>query len=167
MSEWPIGGENLSVTSWTVQPASVDSPDAVAVIRDYLADIIARYHGRPATPQEVDLAISEDPTDDLAVFFTGGRGPVVEGCAGYRFVNPGTAELKRVYVRPEARGTGGGVALLTAVEESAVSFGATSIRLDTRADLVEARALYTRHGYREVAPFNHDRYAEHWFEKRL
>jgi 4-hydroxy-4-methyl-2-oxoglutarate aldolase len=42
-----------------------------------------------------------------------------------------------------------------------------TLRLDTRADLTEARRLYTRHGYREVAPFNDGPYADHWFAKTL
>ncbi|MFJ6672950.1 GNAT family N-acetyltransferase [Actinosynnema sp. NPDC091369] len=145
----------------------MDSPTAVAVIRTYLADIIARYYGRPATPAEVDLAIADDPTDDLVRFFVGRHGGQVRGCVGFRLVDRETAEMKRMFVDPAARGTGGGAALLAAVEEAAVSFGASAIRLDTRTDLVEARALYAKHGYREVPAFNSDRYAEHWFEKRL
>ncbi|MFI9009380.1 GNAT family N-acetyltransferase [Actinosynnema sp. NPDC053489] len=152
---------------WTVQPEPVDSPVAVAVIRTYLTDIIGRYYGRPATPAEVDRAIADDPTDDLVAFFVGRRGGAVRGCVGFRLVDRETAEMKRMFVDPAARGTGGGAALLAAVEEAAVSFGASAIRLDTRTDLVEARALYAKHGYREVSPFNDDRYAEHWFEKRL
>ncbi|MEV8437601.1 GNAT family N-acetyltransferase [Actinosynnema sp. NPDC051121] len=167
MSEWPSAGENLPMSSWTVQPEPVDSPTAVAVIRTYLADIIARYYGRPATPAEIDQAIADDPTDDLARFFVGRRDGEVRGCVGFRLVDRETAEMKRMFVDPAARGTGGGAALLAAVEEAAVSFGAAAIRLDTRTDLVEARALYARHGYREVPAFNDDRYAEHWFEKRL
>lgn len=155
------------MSSWTVQPEPFDSPTAVAVIRSYLTDIIARYYGRPATPAEVDQAISDDPTDDLAGFFVGRRHGEVRGCVGFRMVGARTAELKRMFVEPTARGTGGGAALLAAVEEAAVSFGASAIRLDTRTDLVEARALYARHGYREVPAFNDDRYADHWFEKRL
>jgi hypothetical protein len=38
------------------------------------------------------------------------------------------------------------------------------LRLDTRQDLVEARVLYARHGFREVEPFNTGRYADHWLE---
>lgn len=45
--------------------------------------------------------------------------------------------------------------------------GARHMRLDTRHDLVEARALYARTGYAEVEPFNDDQYAEHWFAKSL
>jgi hypothetical protein len=39
--------------------------------------------------------------------------------------------------------------------------------LDTRSDLVEARALYARLGYQETEPHNYDPYAEHWFAKNL
>ncbi|NYV79008.1 GNAT family N-acetyltransferase, partial [Streptomyces sp. UH6] len=39
--------------------------------------------------------------------------------------------------------------------------------LDTRSDLVEARALYARLGYRETPPHNDGVYAEHWFAKDL
>ncbi|WP_433271847.1 GNAT family N-acetyltransferase [Actinosynnema sp. CS-041913] len=155
------------MTTWTVQPVAADGAEARTLIRTYLADIIGRYYGRPATDAEVDQAISDDPTDDLVAFFVGRLDGKPLACAGFRLVDPGTAELKRLFVHSAARGLGGGAALLAAVEEAAVSIGATAIRLDTRADLVEARKLYARHGYAEVAPFNDDRYAEHWFEKRL
>jgi hypothetical protein len=42
-----------------------------------------------------------------------------------------------------------------------------ALRLDTRHDLAEARRMYARHGYREVAPFNESPYADHWFAKPL
>jgi GNAT superfamily N-acetyltransferase len=155
------------VTSWTVQTVPLDSPVAVALIRAYLVDIIGRYYGRPATDAEVDRAIADDPTDDLTAFFVADLAGRPSGCAGFRMVDPITAELKRLYVTPSARGLGGGAALLGAVERAAVSLGATTVRLDTRSDLVEARALYARHGYREVAPFNDDRYAGHWLVRVL
>ncbi|MFD7653403.1 GNAT family N-acetyltransferase [Actinosynnema sp. NPDC059797] len=145
----------------------VDNPLATALVRDYLTEIIGRYYGRPATPGEVDRAIAEDPTDDLVCFYVGSHRGRPAGCAGFRLVGPTTAELKRMYVAAGARGTGGGAALLAAVERGAAALGARSVRLDTRADLVEARALYAGHGYEEVAPFNADPYAQYWFEKRL
>ena len=42
-----------------------------------------------------------------------------------------------------------------------------TMRLDTRNDLVEARALYAKHGFAEIDRYNDAVYAEHWFEKRL
>ncbi len=41
------------------------------------------------------------------------------------------------------------------------------LRLDTRADLLEARRLYARHGYREAPPFSRRPYADYWYEKAL
>ncbi|WP_305070623.1 GNAT family N-acetyltransferase [Micromonospora tarensis] len=88
------------------------------------------------------------------------------GCAGLRW-RPDFAELTRVFVRPAHRGVGGGAALLAAVEQAARAAGAYRIRLDTRHDLVEARALYARHGYVEIPAYSRGPYAEHWFEKQL
>ena len=45
--------------------------------------------------------------------------------------------------------------------------GLTKLRLETNRALTEAQALYRAEGYREVAPFNAEPYAHHWFEKRL
>ncbi|MGC5412529.1 GNAT family N-acetyltransferase, partial [Streptomyces sp. DT225] len=73
----------------------------------------------------------------------------------------------RVYVRPEFRGTGGGGLVLAALEERARALGAALLRLDTRHDLVEARGLYAKHGFREVPAFNRGPYAEHWFAKEV
>ncbi len=57
--------------------------------------------------------------------------------------------------------------LLHAVEDAARHHAVTRIRLDTRSDLAEARHLYTENGFREVAPFNDGRFADHWYEKTL
>jgi GNAT superfamily N-acetyltransferase len=97
------------------------------------------------------------------VFFDGE--PV--GCGGFRVVSPGLAELTRIYVRPSLRGRGGAAVLLRELERAAVGFGLTTARLDTRKDLVEARRLYSRHGYVEIPAFNSSPYADHWFEKSL
>jgi len=56
---------------------------------------------------------------------------------------------------------------LGAADGAAMELGASAIRLDTRHDLVEARAMYARYGYREIAAYNDSRYADHWFEKSL
>ena len=78
-----------------------------------------------------------------------------------------TVELTRVFVRPALRGTGGGARLLAAVEEAARGLGAGRIVLDTRLDLVEARALYTRHGYAEIPAYSAGPYAEVWYAREL
>jgi GNAT superfamily N-acetyltransferase len=72
-----------------------------------------------------------------------------------------------MFVRPEARGTGVAAMLLAAAEQRARADGASVVRLNTRNDLVEARALYAKHGYQEIPPYGDDPLAEHWFEKKL
>ncbi|MGW4489583.1 GNAT family N-acetyltransferase [Amycolatopsis sp. NPDC004368] len=159
-------------TNWTITPISVDHFDARAILREYLTDVASRYWGRPATEAEVDQALADEPGTDLVAptgAFLVARLPdgTVAGCAGTRVVRPGLNELTKVYVRPEHRGRGGGARLVAAAEDAVRSLGAEVLRLDTRHDLVEARALYARIGYTEVEPFNDDKYAEHWFSKTL
>jgi GNAT superfamily N-acetyltransferase len=158
------------VTTWTTHPNRPDARDAAILLREYMAEMVRRWHGRPERPEEVTWALAEMPSDDLApptglLLLARGNGQLA-GCAGLRW-RPRWAELTRVYVRPAHRGTGGGAALLAAAEAHSLAAGADRIRLDTRADLVEARALYARHGYVEIPAFNDGPYAQHWFEKLL
>lgn len=53
------------------------------------------------------------------------------------------------------------------LERFARTRGLSTLRLDTRADLTEARHLYARLGYEEVAPFNNGPHADHWFAETL
>jgi ribosomal protein S18 acetylase RimI-like enzyme len=72
-----------------------------------------------------------------------------------------------MWVDPTARGLGVGRRLLADLEARAQESGPRVVRLETNASLTEAIALYRSSGYREVDAFNDERYADHWFEKRL
>jgi ribosomal protein S18 acetylase RimI-like enzyme len=72
-----------------------------------------------------------------------------------------------MWVAPEARGVGTGRRLLHELERQARACGARVARLDTNRALTEAIAMYRQSGYVEVKPFSKERYAHHWFEKRL
>jgi GNAT superfamily N-acetyltransferase len=161
----------LSTPVWTVTSAPVDSADAVALLRLYFTDVVGRYYNRPASSAEVDAVMSEDPSGGLVppggLFLLARVGDSPAGCVGLRLLAPDIAEIKRMFVRPEMRGLGGGSQLLGAVEHAARELGARSTRLDTRHDLIEARSLYGRHGYIEIAPYSDNPYADHWLEKRL
>jgi len=63
------------------------------------------------------------------------------------------AELKRMFVDPDARGRGVGGALLTRIEADAAARGIREIVLETGDLNHAAQALYRRHGYREIAQF--------------
>ncbi|WP_327011813.1 GNAT family N-acetyltransferase [Dactylosporangium sp. NBC_01737] len=154
-----------------VQPASAPARQA---LRDYYHDIGGRYYDRPMTEAEIDDILTEDADEDLQPptgwFWVATLGDRLAGCIGLRYVTEDGArvgELTRVYVAGTARRRGLGVRLLTVAEEQARADGVTSLRLDVRTDLVEARALYTRHGFHEVPAFNDNPYAGHWFRKTL
>jgi GNAT superfamily N-acetyltransferase len=152
--------------------SSLEHPDAARMLRAYMTEMVDRYHGGPMPAWRVDEAMAEDPNDDLAVFLVAyrGAGPggtEAVGCAGLRVLPAGIGEVKRMYVHPGARRGGVGRALLEALAGHARERGLGVLRLDTRSDLVEARALYVRHGFVEIPAYNDGPYAEHWYEKRL
>ncbi|MER5632237.1 GNAT family N-acetyltransferase [Streptomyces nitrosporeus] len=157
--------------AWTVAPESFDTPDAALLRRDYYDEVASRYWGRPATGEEIVVGLTGDGAERLApptgLFVVGRHGGRAAACAGLLLIDAGTAEVTRVFVRPAFRSTGGGGLLLAAVESAARESGVSRVRLDTRNDLVEARGLYAKHGYREVPAFKRGPYAEHWFAKDL
>jgi DNA-binding MarR family transcriptional regulator/GNAT superfamily N-acetyltransferase len=89
------------------------------------------------------------------------------GCGALKLHGRDPAEIKRMWVAPTARGLGLGRRLLRELEGSAGRRGATRARLETNRALTEAVNLYRSAGYGEVAAFNDEPYADHWFEKRL
>jgi ribosomal protein S18 acetylase RimI-like enzyme len=89
------------------------------------------------------------------------------GCGALKFHTGQVAEVKRVWVSSTVRGLGLGRRLLLDLERRAREHPSRTIRLDTNATLTEAIAIYRAAGYQEVAAFNEEPYADHWFEKRL
>jgi GNAT superfamily N-acetyltransferase len=155
----------------TISVASPDTDDGRRVLRAYFADLVSRFHRRLATDEEIDAALAEEPSDDLApphgLFLLAYREQGVVGCGGLRVLPAGLGEVTRLFVVPGARGQGLGALLLDELEGAARARGLSRLRLDTRSDLVEARRLYARHGYAEVSPFSAGPYSEHWFAKAL
>ncbi|MEV3853257.1 GNAT family N-acetyltransferase [Streptomyces sp. NPDC050095] len=166
-------------TSWTVSPEPYDSPVAAELWRAYYTEVSDRWYrlheGRATDPAELEREVAAGGQEQLAPpqgqLLVGRYEGEPAGTAGVRLTDPRTdpvtAELTRVFVREELRGKGGAPLLVAAAEDAARALGAEVLRLDTRSDLVEARALYARLGYEETAPHNDGVYAEHWFSKKL
>ena len=154
-----------------IEVAAPDDDAARWVLRAYFDEVASRYYGRPATGDEVAAAMREEPSDDLVLphglILVAHEDGAVLGCAGLRLLPGRIGEVTRLFVVPAARRRGLGARLLDGLEDHARRHGVTTLRLDTRRDLAEARRLYARHGYREVLPFSHGPYADHWFEKTL
>ena len=155
---------------FTIETLHPDSAAAAVIVRAYLTDVASRWYGRPASLEEVDKALTEEPFDDLRGDSGCLLGVMEDGraiaCAGVRFVE-GIAELTKVFTLPTERGRGAGTLLLRAVEQLCRDREVSTIRLDTRAELAEACALYERLGFARVEPFNAEPYSDRWYAKAL
>ncbi|MFD4756512.1 GNAT family N-acetyltransferase [Streptomyces sp. NEAU-H3] len=162
---------------WAIAPEPHDSPTASDLWRAYYTEVSDRWYrlreGRDTDRDELARALAASDHSPLApphgLLLVGRYGGEAAGCVGLRAsrLGPDALELTRMYVRPAFRGLGGGGLLLRAAEVAGRERGARRLDLDTRHDLVEARGLYARHGWRETGPLWEDVYAERWFRKEL
>lgn len=154
----------------TIETVLPGAPTAVSILRRYTTEVASRWYGRPATDDEVDQALRDEPSDDL----TGTTGVLLVAlddgepvaCAGAR-LRGDVAELTKVFTLGEARGRGIGGRVVRAVERACLERGVGTVQLDTRGELGEACALYERLGYRQVDPFNDEPYSDRWYRKSL
>ncbi|MBC9711247.1 GNAT family N-acetyltransferase [Streptomyces sp. TRM66268-LWL] len=159
---------------WTISAEPVTGAGVDEVMREYFTEMGRRVLGRAANESELLAVMAHDPHTDLGppcgefLVARDGEGAFL-GCVGVRLLpgSSGTAELKRMYVRPDGRGSGLGRGLLHAVEETARKLGATLLVCETNTQLVEARSLYLRSGFEETAPYEGHGRADHWFAKVL
>ncbi|GGM36998.1 N-acetyltransferase [Micromonospora sonchi] len=128
-----------------------DSPVAQRLITAALADLGARYGGSgDDTP--VDPSEFVPPAGVFLVARLDGQ-PV--GCGGWRSHGDegDTAELKRMYTAPQARGRGVARTVLAAIERSAREHGRKRIILECGDRQPEAIALYAAAGYERIPNF--------------
>ena len=139
-------------------------PDARALVEAMVAELKRTFPpGLPGPPPPTAEEMSS-PRGCYAVLYEGGR--AVAG-GGLRELEPGVAEIKRMYVVPEARSRGLARRLLEELETAARDLGYARVRLDTGDPQPHARALYRSAGYREIDNYNDNGYASYWGEKAL
>ncbi|HEU0002740.1 MAG TPA: helix-turn-helix domain-containing GNAT family N-acetyltransferase [Ktedonobacteraceae bacterium] len=159
--------ERLLIASMVqITVADPTSQDARWCIEQYFTELGERFEagfdptlGISAHPHELT------PPAGLLLIARLREEPV--GCGALKFHENAVGELKRMWVAPRARGLGLGRRMLLALEHEAREAGMTVLHLETNHTLVEAIELYRHSGYQEVAAFNDEPYAHHWFEKRL
>lgn len=144
-------------------PTSADAQHCIAA---YFAELDARFDTGfdPAFSIPADTVDLVEPAGLLLV---ARRGDTPLGCGALKLHGRSPAEVKRMWVADSARGLGLGRRILEELERHARRLGVTVLRLETNRTLGEAIDLYRSAGYQEVAAFNDEPYADHWFEKRL
>jgi ribosomal protein S18 acetylase RimI-like enzyme len=130
-----------------------DLQSVIALFRDYAASL------------EIDLSYQDFEGEMAAMpgryapplgrlLLARHRGGLPAGCVALRpLEEPGTCEMKRLYVAPRARGVGLGRSLAAAVIGSAEQIGYAEIRLDTLPSMAQALDLYRALGFEAIAPY--------------
>lgn len=153
----------LGATQVVFEKCDVRDPRCQASLAAYFAELARRF------PQGFDPGDDAEGRQFLpprGTFLLAKIGSDHVGCGGLVFFDD-FVEIKRMWVDPDYRGIGIAGRLLAALEEEGARCGAGILRLDTNGILTEARALYARAGYREIARYNDNPYAEYWYEKSL
>jgi DNA-binding MarR family transcriptional regulator/GNAT superfamily N-acetyltransferase len=156
----------LVAASVDITPIDPEHPDAQYCLAEYVAELNRRSTrgfdpsvGATALPHEV-----RPPAGQFFVAYLQGE-PI--GCGAVKHHANAPAEIKRMWIAPQARGLGLGRRLLDTLEACAKAGGARVAHIETSAVLSEALSLYRSNGWIEVQPFNDEPFADHWLMKEL
>lgn len=130
-------------------------PDAVALRRAMVDELAPLYPEHAQDAGDGFDRLDASHADTVVTTFLVRQGGVAVACVTHRHApawGEDTAELKRLYVAPAARGRGLARRLVGLVEDDARAHGARRVVLDTGIRQPEAIALYLSAGYRAVAP---------------
>ena len=142
------------------------TPDAAWCLEQYTAELNERFEAGWDPSRSISAEADElVPPRGLMLVARLRDRPV--GCGALKFHPGAPTELKRMWISPDSRGLGLARRLLAELEGHAKAGGTRVVRLETNRALHEAIHLYRTCGYREVAAFNEEPYAHHWFEKQL
>jgi ribosomal protein S18 acetylase RimI-like enzyme len=162
-----MGEVDRLLTASTVEVRECDprEPQARFCLTTYYAELSERFDGGFDPSRKPFRDGDMTPPAGLLLVATLHGEPV--GCGAMTFLPKNVAYIKRMWVAHTVRGLGLGRRLLAELENRARAAGVRRVQLETKHVLREAINLYTSAGYREVAPFNDEPYADHWFEKVL
>ncbi|HEY3392398.1 MAG TPA: GNAT family N-acetyltransferase [Lacipirellulaceae bacterium] len=133
-----------------IRRADILSPAVQNLIGALNAELEGRYPEEGANHFRLD---PEELADGRGAFLVAYVGDQPVGCGAVRRIDPAVAEIKRMYVAPEARGRGVGRQVLLQLEAEARRLGATRLLLETGPRQPEALALYSRAGFVMIPNF--------------
>jgi DNA-binding MarR family transcriptional regulator/ribosomal protein S18 acetylase RimI-like enzyme len=159
--------ERLMMASMVVvAPVDPAEPAAQHCLNAYYAELNRRFDTGFDPARSLPMVEHEiRPPEGLFLIATLHGSPI--GCGALRFHGDQPTEVKRMWVDESARGLGVGRRLLHELETRAAAHGSSVLHIETNGTLTEAINLYRSAGWVEVAPFNDEAYAHHWFEKHI
>jgi GNAT superfamily N-acetyltransferase len=140
------------VKSVTIAAESIDTSGALAIVHAASDELQQRYGGE-GDNNHLDVDELRAPR---GLFLVARQGRDLVGGVGLRSIcEPALhyAEVKRLWVRPDLRRDGIGLALMHEIDRSAKELGCVTLFLETGPAQPEALALYTSHGWTEIARY--------------
>jgi GNAT superfamily N-acetyltransferase len=155
---------SAGMVEFAVEPPTTEA--ARFCLEAYFAELDARFD-LGFDPERSISADTDELVEPRGLLLVARLRSEPMGCGAVKLHGSEPAEIKRMWVAPSARGLGLGRRILKELERYARAHGASVAHLETNRALDEAIALYRSAGYVEVARFNDEPYADHWFEKVL
>lgn len=125
-------------------------PDSVELRKAQRVDLDARYGGPESEPGPHPTA-----ADITVLFVAYSDDGEALGCGGLRQLDDDHAEIKRMFVQPEHRGSGAATAVLARLEQFAREKKWTRLVLETGHRQPDAVRFYEREGYRPIEKFGY------------
>ena len=156
----------IRVAGLMIELEPPESTDAHWCLEHYFLELTERFDAG-FDPANGNMLTAEEMTPPAGWLLVARLDGESVGCGVLKRLDETTGEIKRVWTAPSVRGLGVASRLMDRLEALAIEQGFKTVKLDTNKALTEARQLYLKRGYGEIARYNDNPYAHHWFEKSL
>jgi GNAT superfamily N-acetyltransferase len=131
-----------------IKVAPQEHQDALTLIQELDTELLQKYPENSVHTLDLQKA-----TPQNSVFLVGYKKEQAVACGAIYQLSDQTAEIKRVFVRPQARGQGLSKLLLNQLEQEAAKMGFKTLRLETGTRQPESIGLYRKAGYFNIPKF--------------
>jgi GNAT superfamily N-acetyltransferase/DNA-binding HxlR family transcriptional regulator len=149
-----------------IRDADPNDCAALACLQSYYDLLVEKIQGITPGMLTLPLADAQNYRPPHGAFLIAWSDDLPVGTVSLRPLDATTAEVKRLWVDPSARGQGIARRLMHAIESRAKSLGYAHLKLDTNAALTEAITLYRTCGWSDIPAYTSDP-ATHWLGKTL
>ncbi|HEX6915652.1 MAG TPA: GNAT family N-acetyltransferase [Chitinophagaceae bacterium] len=140
-----------SISIRTIRPE--DNAAIAKIIRDALAEFGANHPGTVFDDPSTDHLYELFSATPRSVYFIAERNGIILGGAGIyptEALPDGTCEIVKIYLSPQARGSGLGGTLIRKSLEAAKDFGYSQVYLESMPELRQALSVYEHYGFRYI-----------------